>query len=289
MKIRERLESKYFLIIGAAVAFISLVLGNMDSSTSVNAPTIVEEIFNFLLIALIFMIGVGARNRILGGVKFLNRVNSWPKIVQLGVSTTIVLVLVAFVSIPATALRQAIDPSFKSAHLQVQLDAKAAADKAAADKAAADKAAADKAAADKAAADKAAADKTVKPKPTVSNTNAEKLGGFSAAHIRSFKTIVSNIKAYVTALNAGSTIRASQICDLLDDNYNGSVRGVYSSSSMQGIQDLLDNAKDAMYMGVTDCTRGFRKNRVDLIGDSVSEFVLASKYFDGLVLVSQVK
>jgi chemotaxis protein histidine kinase CheA len=214
------------------------------------------------------------------------------------------LVLVAFVSIPATALRQAIDPSFKSEHLQVQLDFKAAADKAAADKAAADKAAADKAAADKAAADKAAADKATadkaaadkatadkaaKPKSTVSSTNSEKLGGFSAAHIRSFKTIVSNIKAYVTALNAGSTIRASQICDLLDDNYNGSVRGVYSSSSMQGIQDLLDNAKDAMYMGVTDCTRGFRKNRVDLIGESVSEFVLASKYFDGLVLVSQVK
>ena len=34
---------------------------------------------------------------------------------------------------------------------------------------------------------------------------------------------------------------------------------------------------------------GFRKNRVDLIGDSVSELVLATKYLDGLVMVSQVK
>jgi hypothetical protein len=44
-----------------------------------------------------------------------------------------------------------------------------------------------------------------------------------------------------------------------------------------------------MYAGVVDCTRGYRKGRVDLIGDSVTAFIAASKYLDGLVIVSQVK
>jgi nucleoid-associated protein YgaU len=158
---------------------------------------------------------------------------------------------------------------------------KAAAEKAAAEKAAAEKAAAEKAAAEKAAAEKAASSKT--------DTSSEKLAGFDAAHIRSFKTMVSNIRAYVSAVNSGNTVRSSQVCDLLDENYNGSLRGVYTRSSNTQIQEILDFAKDSMYAGVVDCTRGFRKGRVDLIGDSVTAFIAASKYLDGLVMVSQVK
>jgi hypothetical protein len=150
-----------------------------------------------------------------------------------------------------------------------------------AEKAAAEKAAAEKAAAEKAAAEKAASSKT--------DTSSEKLAGFDAAHIRSFKTMVSNIRAYVSAVNSGNTVRSSQVCDLLDENYNGSLRGVYTRSSNTQIQEILDFAKDSMYAGVVDCTRGFRKGRVDLIGDSVTAFIAASKYLDGLVMVSQVK
>jgi hypothetical protein len=145
----------------------------------------------------------------------------------------------------------------------------------------AEKAAAEKAAAEKAAAEKAASSKT--------DTSSEKLAGFDAAHIRSFKTMVSNIRAYVSAVNSGNTVRSSQVCDLLDENYNGSLRGVYTRSSNTQIQEILDFAKDSMYAGVVDCTRGFRKGRVDLIGDSVTAFIAASKYLDGLVMVSQVK
>ena len=140
---------------------------------------------------------------------------------------------------------------------------------------------AEKAAAEKAAAEKAASSKT--------DTSSEKLAGFDAAHIRSFKTMVSNIRAYVSAVNSGNTVRSSQVCDLLDENYNGSLRGVYTRSSNTQIQEILDFAKDSMYAGVVDCTRGFRKGRVDLIGDSVTAFIAASKYLDGLVMVSQVK
>ena len=150
-----------------------------------------------------------------------------------------------------------------------------------AEKAAAEKAAAEKAAAEKAAAEKAASSKT--------DTSSEKLAGFDAAHIRSFKTMVSNIRAYVSAVNSGNTVRSSQVFDLLDENYNGSLRGVYTRSSNTQIQEILDFAKDSMYAGVVDCTRGFRKGRVDLIGDSVTAFIAASKYLDGLVMVSQVK
>ena len=150
-----------------------------------------------------------------------------------------------------------------------------------AEKAAAEKAAAEKAAAEKAAAEKAASSKT--------DTSSEKLAGFDAAHIRSFKTMVSNIRVYVSAVNSGNTVRSSQVCDLLDENYNGSLRGVYTRSSNTQIQEILDFAKDSMYAGVVDCTRGFRKGRVDLIGDSVTAFIAASKYLDGLVMVSQVK
>ena len=135
--------------------------------------------------------------------------------------------------------------------------------------------------AEKAAAEKAASSKT--------DTSSEKLAGFDAAHIRSFKTMVSNIRAYVSAVNSGNTVRSSQVCDLLDENYNGSLRGVYTRSSNTQIQEILDFAKDSMYAGVVDCTRGFRKGRVDLIGDSVTAFIAASKYLDGLVMVSQVK
>jgi nucleoid-associated protein YgaU len=163
---------------------------------------------------------------------------------------------------------------------------KAAAEKAAAEKAAAEKAAAEKAAAEKAAAEKAAAEKAASSK---TDTSSEKLAGFDAAHIRSFKTMVSNIRAYVSAVNSGNTVRSSQVCDLLDENYNGSLRGVYTRSSNTQIQEILDFAKDSMYAGVVDCTRGFRKGRVDLIGDSVTAFIAASKYLDGLVMVSQVK
>ena len=70
-----------------------------------------------------------------------------------------------------------------------EADVTTEAEKAAAEKAAAEKAAAEKAAAEKAAAEKAASSKT--------DTSSEKLAGFDAAHIRSFKTMVSNIRAYV--------------------------------------------------------------------------------------------
>ena len=280
MKIKEILESTKFLAVGTFLAFVSLIFGNMDSSNSINAPTAVEEAFNFLLIILIFLIGYGARATLVNRIRFFKRVSAWPKFLQVAISTTTILILIGIASSPTVAIRQAIDPSFKSQHLQSQNDIKAAADKAAADKAAADKAAADKAAA--------------RPVPSKSTStggsaSSEKLAGFTAAHIRSFKTIISNIKAYVSAVNSGNNVRASQICDLLDDNYNSSVRGVYSSSSLVQIEQLLDNAKDAMYAGATDCTRGYRKSRIDLVGDSVSEFILASKYLDGLVMVSQVK
>jgi hypothetical protein len=101
--------------------------------------------------------------------------------------------------------------------------------------------------------------------------------------------MVSNIRAYVSAVNSGNTVRSSQVCDLLDENYNGSLRGIYTRSSNTQIQEVLDFAKDSMYAGVVDCTRGYRKGRVDLIGDSVTAFIAASKYLDGLVIVSQVK
>jgi hypothetical protein len=139
---------------------------------------------------------------------------------------------------------------------------------------------------EKAATEKAATEKAAPPKIV---TTSEKLAGFDAAHIRSFKTIISNIRAYISAVDSGNTVRSSQVCDLLDDNYNGSLRGVSTRSSNKQVQDLLDFAKDSMYAGVVDCTKGFRKNRVDLIGDSVGELVLATKYLDGLVMVSQVK
>jgi hypothetical protein len=138
----------------------------------------------------------------------------------------------------------------------------------------------------KADATKTATEKAAPPK---SDTSSEKLAGFDAAHIRSFKTIVSNIRAYVSAVDSGSTVRSSQLCDLLDENYNGSLRGVYTRSANTQIQDVLDFAKDSMYAGVVDCTRGYRKGRVDLIGDSVTSFIAASKYLDGLVLASEVK
>jgi hypothetical protein len=79
------------------------------------------------------------------------------------------------------------------------------------------------------------------------------------------------------------------VCDLLDENYNSSLRGVYTRSTVKQVQDLLDFAKDSMYAGVVDCTRGYRKGRVDLIGDSVTSLIAASKYLDGLVMVSQIK
>ena len=79
------------------------------------------------------------------------------------------------------------------------------------------------------------------------------------------------------------------MCDLLDENYNSSLRGVDMRSTNKQVADLLDFAKDSMYAGVVDCTRGYRKGRVDLIGDSVTSFIAASKYLDGLVMMSQVK
>ena len=139
---------------------------------------------------------------------------------------------------------------------------------------------------EKASTEKASTEKAVPPKI---DSSSEKLAGFDAAHIRSFKTMVSNIRAYVSAVNSGNTVRSSQACDLLDENYNGSLRGVYTRSSNTQIQEVLDFAKDSMYAGVVDCTRGYRKGRVDLIGDSITSFIAASKYLDGLVLVSEVK
>ena len=138
----------------------------------------------------------------------------------------------------------------------------------------------------KADATKAATEKAAPPK---TDTSSEKLAGFDAAQIRNFKTIVSNIRAYVSAVNSGNSVRSSQVCDLLDENYNGALRGVYTRSANTQIQDVLDFAKDSMYAGVVDCTRGYRKGRVDLIGDSVTSFIAASKYLDGLVLASEVK
>ena len=167
-----------------------------------------------------------------------------------------------------------------------EADVTTAAEKAEAEKAEAEKAEAEKAEAEKAEAEKAEAEKAAPPKTVASS---DKRAGFDAAHIRSFKTMVSNIRAYVLAINSGNTVRSSQVCDLLDDNYNSSLRGVYTRSSLMQIAELLDFAKDSMYAGVVDCTRGFRKGRVDLIGDSVTAFIAASKYLDGLVMVSQVK
>jgi len=286
MKIGKFLESKIFISFGFLLGITSLIFGNMDSPESANSPTGLEDFFNYLAIFTILTLGYGLRKHLFLKIKFLQRVTTWPRFAQTTLSIFLVMILFGLLSIPAIALRQIVDPTFKTQHLQVQIDLKAAAEKAAAEKAAAEKAAAEKAAAEKAAAEKAAAEKAAPPK---TDNSSEKLAGFDAAHIRSFKTMVSNIRAYVLAINSGNAVRSSQLCNLLDDNYNGSLRGVYTRSSNTQIQDLLDFAKDYMYAGVVDCTRGFRKNRVDLIGDSVNAFIVASKYLDGLVMVSQVK
>jgi hypothetical protein len=276
MKIGKFLESKIFISFGFLLGITSLIFGNMDSPESANSPTGLEDFFNYLAIFTILTLGYGLRKHLFLKIKFLQRVTTWPRFAQTTLSIFLVMILFGLLSIPAIALRQIVDPTFKTQHLQVQIDLKAAAEKAAAEKAAAEKAAAEKAAAEKAA-------------PPKTDNSSEKLAGFDAAHIRSFKTMVSNIRAYVLAINSGNAVRSSQLCNLLDDNYNGSLRGVYTRSSNTQIQDLLDFAKDYMYAGVVDCTRGFRKNRVDLIGDSVNAFIVASKYLDGLVMVSQVK
>ena len=303
MEIKNVIKSKRFLIPASVINIFALVFGNFDSSESINAPTSTENLFNFIFITLTFVIGLGIHSRLFSKQGVLRRFATWPRYLRLASSILVTLIVFAVISIPATAIRQTFDSQFKARHLQVQTDKaaadkaadkaivdKAAADKAIVDKAAADKAIVDKAAADKAIVDKAAADKAAADKSSsVTNPSSEKLAGFTPGAIKNFKAIVSNIKAYLAALDSGDTLRASQICNLLDENYNGSLRGLRTTSLLPDIDKVLGYAKDEMYAGVSDCTRGFRKNRIDLITQSITDFVAASKYLDGLVLISQVK
>ena len=100
---------------------------------------------------------------------------------------------------------------------------------------------------------------------------------------------MANIRSYLSALDSGSIIKASQYCAILDQNYSTGLQGIQSSSSIQSVQDVLDKAKDEMFFGIRDCAKGFKKNRTDLIGQSVTEFIAASKYVDGLILLSSIK
>ena len=259
MEIKNVIKSKRFLIPASVINIFALVFGNFDSSESINAPTSTENLFNFIFITLTFVIGLGIHSRLFSKQGVLRRFATWPRYLRLASSILVTLIVFAVISIPATAIRQTFDSQFKARHLQVQTD--------------------------KAAADKAAADKS----SSVTNPSSEKLAGFTPGAIKNFKAIVSNIKAYLAALDSGDTLRASQICNLLDENYNGSLRGLRTTSLLPDIDKVLGYAKDEMYAGVSDCTRGFRKNRIDLITQSITDFVAASKYLDGLVLISQVK
>jgi len=329
--LKDKLNRVSFWLIISLVIFVALILSNFNDSDIENPPTGLENLANLILILLAVFLGIRYRNLLKTPKSLVPRIVILPKFLQkilrISISITLVAMLFAVASMPAGAIRGAVDPDSKIRQAQfvkakqairdkaqaIRDKAQAIRDKAIADKAAVEQAIVDKKAADKVAveqaivdkkaADKKAADKAAVEQAIVDKKAADKAAveqaiedkerqanaGFTKRELSNFRIIRSNIVTYILYVQNGRNADASRQCDTLDSNYSDGLRGVYSKSSIAGIETVLDNAKDAMYSGVVDCTRGFRKSRIDLIGESINEFTIASKYLDGLLMVAKIK
>jgi len=70
------------------------------------------------------------------------------------------------------------------------------------------------------------------------------------------------------------------MCSKLEEFYSGLTK---VSSSAPYYEDLLDRAKDYYYEAKETCARGFKKNRIDEINESVQMAGTSYGFFDGIL------
>lgn len=211
-----------------------------------------------------------------------NEKNGKPKAIVLSVLAA--FLIVGVVSIPGQTLRFAIDSGEKTRYdaseiaydnEQKQLEieeAQARAKEAQARASAAAAAEAESKAKESAAATAASqsAQALVDEQLAFENSRNAENGGFSSQQIKTLKSFSKLTYAYVDTYRryvAGTeTIAAVAImCSKLEESYPALSK---VSSSAPYYEDLLDRAKDYYYEAKGTCAKGFKKNRIDEIGES---------------------
>lgn len=85
---------------------------DIDSAESANSPTGLEDFFNYLGIFLILALGYGLRKHLFSKIRFLQRVSTWPRFVQVTLSIFLVMILFGlfFLDISFEGLFRSRDP-----------------------------------------------------------------------------------------------------------------------------------------------------------------------------------
>jgi hypothetical protein len=69
-------------------------------------------------------------------------------------------------------------------------------------------------------------------------------------------------------------------CSNISNRFN-ELRNIESDSLVY--EETLDRVKDYIYVGVQDCEKGFKKNRLTLLAESAGNFRTAVAYLDYLL------
>jgi len=221
------------------------------------------------------------------------------KITAITISVLAAFLIVGIVSVPGQTLRFAIDSGEETRYVaseiaydneQKQLEieeAQARAKEAQASASAAAAAEAESKTKESAAAVAASqsAQALVDEQLAFENSRNAKNGGFSTTQIKTLKSFSKLTFAYVDTYSGyvvgTDTIAAVAImCSKLEEFYSGLTK---VSSSAPYYEDLLDRAKDYYYEAKETCARGFKKNRIDEINESVQMAGTSYGFFDGIL------
>jgi hypothetical protein len=112
----------------------------------------------------------------------------------------------------------------------------------------------------------------------------EKNAGFSQEDIVVLSNFRSQLTNYINSVKTTNLVTIAIACESVASNYV-SLRETSSSSTVY--ESYLDNMKGFIYSGITDCQKGFKKNRINLLISADSDFKSALTFLDALVQFSK--
>ena len=112
----------------------------------------------------------------------------------------------------------------------------------------------------------------------------EKNAGLSKEEIDLLERFRPQLVNYINAVKTTNLVTIASACGNLGRSYE-SLRGTESDSTVY--ESYLDRVKDYTYSGISDCEKGFKKNRINLLITADSDFKSALTFLDALVKFSK--
>jgi hypothetical protein len=104
--------------------------------------------------------------------------------------------------------------------------------------------------------------------------------GLSTSEIKVLSNFDPLLRTYLTAVQNSNLVSMALACSNISNRFN-ELRNIESDSLVY--EETLDRVKDYIYVGVQDCEKGFKKNRLTLLAESAGNFRTAVAYLDYLL------